>query len=111
MKNTTALHHTRIDDLLRSAGCTDVHVEGETLVALREGSNGRVYPLSVDLYEDETGPQGDVMRYRIRASRRYGLPVTCSHGSCPEEALAAVEWMLLDLPQNPEPVGALAGVV
>ena len=49
MKNTTALHRTRIDDLLRSAGCTDVRVEGETLVAHREGSNGRVYPLSVDL--------------------------------------------------------------
>jgi hypothetical protein len=111
MKNATSLHEGRIGGLLQAAGCTQVHLENGSLVALRPGRDGRLYPLSIELYEDDSAPAGSSRRFRARASRRFGLPVTCAHGDCPEVALSAVEWTLLDVPPSPQPVAPLAGVV
>ncbi len=111
MKNATSRHEGRIGGRLQAAGCTQIHVENGSLVALRPGRDGRLYPLSVEVYEDELAPVGSPRRFRARASRRFGLPVTCAHGTCPEEALAAVEWRLLDVPPGPQPRTPLVGVV
>lgn len=111
MKNATPHNEGRIDAYLLRAGCTQIRLENGSLVALRPGRDGRLYPLSIDLYEDESVPADSPLRFRARAARRFGLPVTYSHGECPEAALAAVAWSALDRPPIPQPQPVLAGVL
>ena len=111
MKNATPLHERIVAGFLRSAGCTKLRLENGSLVALRPGRDGRLYPLSVDVYEDDSIPAGSPLRFRARAARRFGLPVAYAHGPSVESALAAIEWIALDRPPIPQPQPALTGAL
>jgi hypothetical protein len=101
MKNATQQHERRIKVFLSNLGCTSIQLKNEGLVALRPGRDGRLYPLSIDLYEEEGQPSGSDLRFRARAARRFGLPVSYHHGESIEDALGAIQWANLDRPLVP----------
>jgi hypothetical protein len=98
MKNATRLHKREIVEFLTERGCSSIHFENGSIVALRTGRDGRLYPVSVDLYEEDPHGADPALRFRTRAARRFGLPVTYNHGDTVLSALAGIHWPTLDRP-------------
>lgn len=96
MKNATRLHENTIVDFLHREGCTSIRLDNGSIAARRPGRDGRLYPLSIDIYEDDSRDANSAMRFRARVARCFGLPVTSHHGDSVESALAAVQWGPLD---------------
>jgi hypothetical protein len=111
MKNATQLYERGIREFLSTKGCQSIHIEKGSLVALRVGGDGRVYHVSIDLYEDDTPETTPSRRFRARAARRFGLPVSANHGTSVEAALEALQWRTLDCYKVPPQVPVLAGVI
>lgn len=111
MNNATSLHEREIIQFLQEHGCSSIEIEGGTLVALRTGRDGRLYPLSIDIYEED--PQGapSAHRFRARAARRFGLPVTYHHGQDVRSALEGIDWGTLDRPLTRAVSSTLVGVL
>ncbi len=111
MKNATQLYEQGIREFLSTNGCQAIRIEQGSLIALRTGGDGREYRLSVDLYEDDAPSGEPSRRFRARAARRFGLPVSANHGDSVQAALAALQWQTLDhgsiRPQPPMIVGVL----
>ncbi len=106
MKNATRQYERRITSFLSDLGCTSVQFKDGSIVALRPGRDGRLYPLCIDLYEEDEMPSGSDLRFRARAARRFGLPVSYHHGQSVEDALGAIQWTSLDRPLVPWASGA-----
>ncbi len=98
MKNSTQLHERRISTTLANLGCTAIESKSSGLIALRMGTDEQLYPISVEVYEDESADAADPHRFRARVSRQFGLPVVYHHGMTIDAALASVRWRLLDRP-------------
>lgn len=114
MKNATQQHERRIATFLSNLGCTSIQFKNGSLFALRPGRDGRLYPLSIDLYEEDSLPSDSDLRFRARAARRFGLPVSSHHGQSIESALADIHWATLDrplVPRQPQMQPVIAGVM
>lgn len=111
MKNATQLYEQGIREFLSSNGCESIRLERGSLIALRTGGDGRAYRLRVDLYEDETPSVPPSRRFRARAERRFGLPVSANHGGSVQAALESLPWLTLDhCSLSPHPA-LIAGVL
>jgi len=111
MKNATQIHETAIVDFLHHEGCTSICLDNGSITARRPGRDGRLYPLSIDIYEDDSRDVNSPMRFRARVARCFGLPVTSHHGDTVEAALAAIQWGPLDRIAIPTAPPELAGVL
>jgi hypothetical protein len=94
MKNSTRMHERDVVEYLSTQGCTSIRFEEGSIVALRSGEDGQLYPLSIDIYEDKEREDGQ--RFRARVARRFGLPVSLRHGFSVRAALGAIQWRNLD---------------
>ncbi len=110
MKNATRLHEPGIVEFLEVHGCNAVHFTKGSVVAQRHGCDGSAYRVSVELYEDEAS-HDPTRRFRARAARRFGLPVSAQYGATPSEALANVHWQTLDNFHLPTPRPFIMGLV
>ncbi|MCB9915445.1 MAG: hypothetical protein H6828_09895 [Planctomycetes bacterium] len=108
MKNATRRHEGSLAVVLRAQGCEVLRARSGSLVAQRVAPDGRTYRLTVELYEDAAA--APARRFRVRVARRFGLPVCARHGATPGEALARVEWPLLDSFRLPMPAPRIAGL-
>jgi len=111
MKNATRIHEPEIVDFLLNEGCSSIRFEKGSLVALRPARDGRLRPLSIDVYEDDDPATPPGLRFRARVARRYGLPVSSHHGDSVCGALAAVQWETLARPSVASQPPPLAGVL
>jgi len=111
MKNATQLYEQGIREFLSSNGCESIRLEGGSLIALRTGGDGRAYRLRVDLYEDDAPSAPPSRRFRARAERRFGLPVSANHGDSVQAALASLQWPTLDHGSIPPHPPLIAGVL
>lgn len=98
MKNATRLHEREIVEFLEEIGCSSIMFENGSIVALRDGKDGRTYPLVVDVYEEDDRGKPGAPRFRARAARRFGLPVTYHHGDDVRATLEGIQWTTLDKP-------------
>lgn len=110
MKNATQLHEPGIVEFLRAKGCESVRVDSGRVCARRRSPAGTSYPLTVELFEDDA-PGPSRQRYRARAARRHGLPLSAHYGATPTEALERLEWHLLDAFELPMPSQRFGGLV
>jgi hypothetical protein len=111
MKNSTQIHECHIKSALTELGCTAIESNLNGLIAVRMGNDNQSYPISVELYEEESAQATDPQRFRARVSRQFGLPVVYHHGATVDEALASVQWRLLDRsPVSTSPLMAFAVV-
>lgn len=111
MKNATRLYERGIREFLSMTGCESIHIEQGTIVALRPGKDGRKYQVSIDLYEDDQATEKPTRRFRARAARRHGLPVSANHGTSVQAALEALPWQTLDRHAIIPPPPVIAGVL
>jgi hypothetical protein len=110
MKNATQLHESGIVEFLEQQGCEALRYRKGTVIALRPARSGGTYRVSVELYEDEAAAD-PTRRFRARAARRFGLPVSARYGATPDEALANVQWRVLDSFSLPAPRPIIAGLL
>jgi hypothetical protein len=111
MKNATRLHKRAIVGFLEDMGCASIKFEEESIIALRSGKDGRTYPLVVDIYEEDDRGKPGAPRYRVRAARRFGLPVTYHHGEDVLGALEGIQWATLDRSLTRAANSPLSGVL
>ena len=110
MKNVTRLYEPGIVEFLVEQGCEALRFRKESVVAFRPVRDGSSYQVSVELYEDANASTPD-RRFRARASRRFGLPVSARYGASPAEALGNVQWRTLDSFCLPSPRPNIAGLL
>ncbi len=111
MMNATRLHEREIVEFLQQQGCSSIQFKDGSIVALRTGRDGRLYPVSIDIYEEDPRGAPSALRFRARAARRFGLPVTYHHADTLRSALAGIHWPTLDRPLLRPSTSHLAGVL